>query len=301
MSGGPIVPCLWFDDQAESAANFYVSVFPGGRLSALSHYPASGENPSGKPPGSVLTVEFEIGGLRFTGLNGGPTFTPNPSISFFAEVDSAAEADQLFAALAETGQVLMPLGAYPWSERYGWVMDRFGVSWQVMTRPGAKGDQSIVPCLMFTGAQKGRAYEAMELYASIFPNSRLDDVARYEEDEGPTDSVKHGRFTLAGQRFVAMDSHIEHAFALNEAISLQVMCKDQREVDRYWDALSEGGEKGPCGWLKDRFGLSWQVVPEAMFDWLSSEDVAARDRAFRAMLDMSKLDIAALQAAFEGS
>ena len=113
--------------------------------------------------------------------------------------------------------------------------------------------------------------------------------------------VEHGRFTVAGQQMVAMDSHIEHGFSFNEALSLQVMCEDQDEVDLdYWDALSEGGEKGPCGWVKDCFGVSWQVVPDAMNKWMESPDVPARDRAFAAMMGMGKLDIATLQAAFDG-
>lgn len=299
MSSGPIVPCLWFDDQAESAANFYTKAFPGGRITATSHYPSSGDNPSGKPPGSVLTVEFEIGGQRFTALNGGPMFTLNPSLSFYAHVDTAEEADRLFDTLAVGGQVLMPLGSYPWSERYGWASDRFGVSWQVMMGSKPSGGASIVPCLMFTGPNQGRAFEAMQFYTGIFPGGRIEDVS-VQAGEGPTESVKKRRFVLAGQVLASLDSHYEHGFTFNEALSLQVLCKDQAEVDRYWEALSEGGEKGPCGWLKDRFGLSWQVVPERMFEWMSSDDAAARDRAFKVMLGMTKLDIAALDAAFSG-
>lgn len=300
MSSGPIVPCLWMDDQAESAANFYTTTFPAGRIHGASHYPASGENPGGKPPGSVLTVDFEIGGLRFTALNGGPMFKMNPSVSFFVHVDTKAEADRLFGALSEGGQILMPLDSYPWSERYGWAADRFGVSWQVMTARPTPKRSPIVPCLMFVGAQQGNAFQAMELYTSLFPNSRIESISRYDEGEGPTESVKHGLFTLAGQELVAMDSHIEHKFGFNEALSLQVMCKDQQQVDRYWEALSTGGEKGVCGWLKDRFGLSWQVVPEQIGSWLASDDVEARDRAFGAMMKMTRPDIAALEGAFTG-
>lgn len=300
MTPRTIVPCLWMDDQAESAAAFYTSTFPNGRIEATSHYPASGENPSGKPPGSVLTVEFEIAGQRFTALNGGPIFRMNPSVSFFVHVDTAKEADTLYAKLTEGGEPLMPIGSYPWSERYGWVKDRFGVSWQVMAGRRPPGGETIVPCLMYTGAQKGRAQEAMTLYTSVFPGGRVDQVDRYAEGEGPTGWVKHGRFVVAGQALVAMDSHIEHAFNFDEGLSLQVMCRDQAEVDHFWEALSEGGTKGPCGWLKDRFGLSWQVVPIGIAEWMSSGDVAARDRTFAAMMGMTKPDVAALQAAFRG-
>jgi predicted 3-demethylubiquinone-9 3-methyltransferase (glyoxalase superfamily) len=298
--GSKIVPCIWLDDAAEEAAAFYVRTFPGGRLTATSYFPESGDNPAGKPPGSVLTVEFEIAGQRFTVLNGGPMFVLNPSISFFVHVDSPGEADRLFGILAEGGEALMPIDEYPWSPRYGWVKDRFGVSWQVIAGNRPQGGATIVPCLMFAGPQAGRAGEAMRIYTDIFPDGRIDVAEHYAAGEGPEGMVKHARFVLDGQEMIAMDSHLAHDITFNEALSLQVMCKDQKEVDRYWDALGDGGEPGPCGWLKDRFGLSWQVVPAAIVDWLTSKDVKARDRAFAAMLHMKKLDIAALQRAFEG-
>ncbi|HVS03238.1 MAG TPA: VOC family protein [Thermoanaerobaculia bacterium] len=295
-----ITPCLWFDDQAEAAAESYTRLFPDSRVTAVARYPESFDNPSGKPPGSVMTVELELAGLPFTLLNGGPQFTINPSISFFVHTDGVEETDSIFTALADGGSILMPLQAYPWSQRFGWVQDRFGVSWQVILgrRDGVR--QKIVPCLMFTGAQHGRAEEAMRTFTALFDHSRVGDVARYTADEGPEGTVKHGRFVLAGQDFVAMDSHFEHRFGFDEGVSLQVMCEDQAEVDRYWAALSEGGEEGPCGWLEDRFGLSWQVAPTAFVELLKEGDAAANERAFQAMLDMKKLDIAALRAAHEG-
>lgn len=144
-AGSKIIPCIWVDDQAEKVAAFYVRTFPAGRIVATSRYPESRDNPSGRPRGSVLTVEFEVAGQRFTALNGGPIFVLNPSISFFVHVDEPAEADHLFAALADGGEVLMPLDSYPWSDRYGWVKDPFGVSWQVITGRRAKGGGDHCP------------------------------------------------------------------------------------------------------------------------------------------------------------
>ncbi len=295
-----IVPCVWLDDQAEAAAELYTRTFPGGRVVATSRYPESFDNPGGRPRGSVLTVELELAGQRFTLLNGGPVFTLNPSISFFVHVDAPADADRLFAALADGGEALMPLDRYPWSERYGWVRDHFGVTWQVITGRREPGGARIVPCLMFVGAQHGRAEQAMRSLAGVFPGGRIGSIERYADGEGPPGAVKHGRFTLAGQELVAMDSHGEHPFAFTEALSLQVMCADQAELDRYWELLAEGGEHGPCGWLKDRFGLSWQVAPAAMERWMSGADPAARDQVFQAMLQMGKLEVGALERAFEG-
>ncbi len=299
MSTGPIVPCLWLDSQAEEAASFYTQTFPDGHIVGVSRYPEAIDNPGGKPRGSVLTVEFSISGQRFTALNGGPQFVLNPTISFFVFTDTVADADRVFAALEEGGEVLMPIDSYPWSERYGWVQDRFGVSWQVMSgrEPAAA---TIVPCMMFAGARHGRAEEAMRFYAGVFPDGNVETVDRYTAEEGPEGTVKHGRFVLAGQAMAAMDSHLEHTHSFNEALSLQIMCEDQVEVDRYWSALTDGGEEGPCGWLKDRFGVSWQVVPRDFADWMTKDDVAGRDRAFQAMLPMKKLDVAALQAAYAG-
>lgn len=299
-SSSKIIPCIWLDGQAEQAVDFYVRTFPAGRILATSRYPGSIDNPGGRPRGSVLTVEFEVAGQRFTALNGGPTFALNPSVSFFVHVDTPKDADRLFTSLAEGGEALMPIDRYPWSERYGWVRDRFGVTWQVITGRREREGATIAPCLMFAGSQHGRAEEALRFFTSVLPGGRIGSVERYAEGEGPPGTVKHGRFVLAGQDFVAMDAHGDHPFTFNEALSLQVMCDDQAEVDRYWEALAVGGEHGQCGWLKDRFGLSWQVGPTAITKWMASTDTVARDRAFEALLEMKKLDIAVIQRAFEG-
>jgi predicted 3-demethylubiquinone-9 3-methyltransferase (glyoxalase superfamily) len=164
----------------------------------------------------------------------------------------------------------------------------------------AKGS-TIVPCLMFAGPVHGKAEAAVQHYARIFPEGHIVKVERYRAGEGPEGTIKHGKFALAGQELVAMDSHVDHGFTFNEGLSLQVMCEDQKELDYYWDTLSEGGKKGPCGWLKDCFGVSWQIVPSRISEWMTSEDTAARDRAFGAVIRMEKLEIAAIQSAFDGT
>lgn len=300
MEKSPIVPCLWFDDQAEEAASFYTKTFPRGRIGAVSHYPESVKTPSNKPAGSVLTVDFEVGGQRFTALNGGPAFVKNPSISFFVHVDTPDEANRLYAALKEGGKELMAIGHYPWSERYGWVEDRYGVSWQVMAGRRPEGSAMIVPCLMFSGSNGGKARSAIDTYLRAFPSGQIEALAEYEEGEGPKGFIKHGRFQIAGQEMIAMDSHIEHAFGFNEGISLQVMCRNQEEIDNYWAVLSEGGKAGPCGWLADSFGVSWQIVPARMAEWMNHEAKAARERVFAAMMQMGKLEMAKLERAFRG-
>ena len=150
----------------------------------------------------------------------------------------------------------------------------------------------ITPCLWFDT----QGEEAARFYTSIFPNSRIVDVAHYGE-AGPRDAgtVMVVKFELDDQEFVALNGGPE--FTFDEAISFQIDCADQEEVDRYSEALTDGGEQGPCGWLKDRFGLSWQVVPKRMIELLSDPDEAKAQRAMAAMLEMRKIDIAAVEAA----
>ena len=297
-----IAPCLWIDDQAEAAARLYAGVFPDARAGAVSRYPSGFVNPSGRPRGSVMTVEMDLAGTPFSLLNGGPAFSINPTISFFAHTAGIAETERVATGLAEGGAYLMPLGEYPWSPRYAWVQDRYGVSWQVMLAPEGWDGPTIVPCLMFAGAVHGRAEVALTRYAAAFPGGRVEALEHYTAEEGPADTVKHGRAWLGGQRLVAVDSHLEHQARFNEAVSLQVLCADQAEVDHYWAALSDGGAEGPCGWLTDRFGVSWQVVPTGFIEMMKAGEGsgAGYERAFRAMLGMTKIDLAAIEAAFAG-
>lgn len=153
------------------------------------------------------------------------------------------------------------------------------------------------PCLWFDH----KAEEAAAFYTSVFPNSRIDKVNRAAADTpGPKKGdVVTVHFTLDGAPFIALDGGPE--FQFTEAISFEIVCADQAEVDRYWDALlAGGGEPGPCGWLKDRFGVSWQVVPRRLYEMIESDDAAAAERATKAMLQMGKLDVAELERAFAG-
>ena len=157
---------------------------------------------------------------------------------------------------------------------------------------------AITPCLWFDG----QAEEAARLWTSIFPDSRIDRVNQSASDtpSGPKGTVLTVEFTLRGQPFVALNGGPD--FHFNEAISFVIDCKDQAEVDHYWDALTAGGgEPGPCGWLKDRFGVSWQVVPRRLNELIQSADAAAAERAMQAMLSMSKIDVAELERASAGA
>jgi predicted 3-demethylubiquinone-9 3-methyltransferase (glyoxalase superfamily) len=156
--------------------------------------------------------------------------------------------------------------------------------------------QRIVPCLWFDD----EAEEAAGFYTSIFDNSRIIEVTHYPEGSPrPAGMVMTVDFELRGERLTALNGGPE--FTFNEAISLQVMCETQEEIDYYWERLSDGGEEGPCGWLKDRYGLGWQVVPADMAEIFSDADPERAQRAAQALLAMRKIDLDALRAAVEGA
>lgn len=156
--------------------------------------------------------------------------------------------------------------------------------------------QKIVPNLWFDTESE----EAANYYISIFPNSKIVNITHYLE-AGPRDAgmVLTVDFELDGQRLTAINGGPD--FKFNEAISLLVPCETQAEIDEYWKRLSDGGEEGPCGWLKDRYGVSWQIAPVGMEDMLNDPDPAKANRAMKAMLTMGKIDIETIQKAFEGN
>ncbi len=152
---------------------------------------------------------------------------------------------------------------------------------------------TTTPCLWF--ASEGE--QAAEFYTGIFPNSRIVDVTRYgPAGPGPEGSAMTVTFELDGSEFVALNGGPAD-FSFNESISFQIHCADQGEVDRYWEQLSEAGEEGPCGWVKDRYGLSWQVVPEALTALLGDPDPGRAQRAMQAMLSMKKIEVAEIERA----
>jgi predicted 3-demethylubiquinone-9 3-methyltransferase (glyoxalase superfamily) len=195
----------------------------------------------------------------------------------------------------------MELGSYPFSDRYGWTDDRYGLSWQLMLDEG-EIEQPIVPTLMFVGDVCGKAEEAVEHYTSIFPDSKVGHIMRYGEGAEPDrpGTVQHVGFSLAGQDLAAMDSALEHDFGFNEAVSLMVYCDTQDEIDHYWQ-LSAVSEAEQCGWLRDRFGVSWQIVPTALDELLSKGTQEQIDRVTQAFLQMKKFDIGVLHQAAEGT
>jgi predicted 3-demethylubiquinone-9 3-methyltransferase (glyoxalase superfamily) len=292
---GNITPHLWFDTQAKEAADFYTSTFGHSEIVNLVTLRDT-------PSGDCDLVSFTLEGQPFQAISAGPLFTFNPSVSFQVACKTADEVDALWNRLVDGGSVLMPLDTYPVSERYGWLQDRYGLSWQIMHMGDRPVTQKIIPTLMFVGDVSGKCEEAVTLYMSLFDNSNVDHVMRYEKGEEPDaeGTVRHIGFTLDGYELAAMDSAMEHAFAFNEAISLEVNCDTQEQIDHYWNGLSAVPDSEQCGWLRDRYGLSWQIVPRAMDKMIQDADEEALARVTQTFLKMKKLDIAELEESYAG-
>ncbi|HAV11701.1 MAG TPA: hypothetical protein DCX32_04160 [Candidatus Moranbacteria bacterium] len=294
-----ITPFLWFEDKAEEAVDFYVSIFKNSKIGSVARYDAASSKASGRPEGSVMTVDFELEGQDFVALNGGPYFEFTPAVSLTVNCQTREELDGLWEKLFDGGTVLMELGKYPFSERYGWLNDKFGMSWQLNL---AETEQKIIPFLMFVGEKCGKAEEAMNFYVSIFRNSKIGDIFRYGKGEYPDKegTVKHSTFFLGGQEFMAMDSAADHQFSFSGAVSFVINCSDQEEVDYFWEKLSEGGEPGVCGWINyDKFGVTWQVTPVALIEMIHDPDPEKAKRVMESMLQMEKIDIGKLKDAYE--
>jgi predicted 3-demethylubiquinone-9 3-methyltransferase (glyoxalase superfamily) len=293
-----ITPFLWFDTQAEEAVNFYTSVFKNSEVGKMARYDEAAAKASGRPVGSVMTASFQLEGQEFVALNGGPVFKFNPSISFFVNSKEESEVVELYEKLSAGGAVLMPLDKYPFSDKYAWIQDKYGVSWQLILSMG-EIKQRIVPSMMFVGNVCGKAEEAINFYTSIFKNSTIGTIFRYPANEGPDKegTIAFADFSLDGEWFAVMDSAHQHNFSFNEATSFVVNCETQDEIDYYWNKLSEGGQESVCGWLKDKFGVSWQVVPTALSKLLSDPDPQKSQRVMQAMLQMKKIDLPTLQKA----
>jgi len=291
-----IVPYLWLKTAAEEAARFYTSLFPNSRVHGLARFTEAGPGPQG----AVMTVPFQLAGQQFAAMNNGPVRMFTPATSFYVRCKTTEEVDALWARLSEGGTVIMELDKYPFSDQYGWLEDRYGVSWQLI-RSANPFAQKILTCLAFSGLQTGKAEAAIRDYTAVFGNSQVLKLERYPAGApGPEGLVMHAEFKLEGQEFVAMDSHLRSSETFTHAISLLVNCQSQEEIDRLWERLSAGGNREQSGWLQDKYGLSWQIVPAFLEGMMMDPDAQKSRRIMEAMLRMSKLEIGPLKAAYEG-
>jgi predicted 3-demethylubiquinone-9 3-methyltransferase (glyoxalase superfamily) len=281
-----IFPCLWHNEDAKEAAEFYCKVFSG-KITA----------------DTPVVMNIDLFGQKIMLLNGGPQFEKNASVSFMVMCESDDEVQNYWNQLSDGGIVLMELGEYPWSKKYGWVRDQFGTTWQLYL--GEKqGEQKIIPTLMFIHQNNGKAYEAMGFYTHVFPNSKIGGVLKYgdgvgnESHEVP-ENVQHAHFEIDGYSFFCMDNSYDHKFDFNEGISMVVMTDNQEETDHLWNALtSDGGRESMCGWLKDQFGMSWQIVPKKLIELMNDSDQLKAQKVVQAMMKMQKIVIKDLEEAY---
>lgn len=274
--------CLWVDKEAEEMAHFYKEIFDNVVIGEYSYYPKTAEKVSGKKENSILTIDLKIENLSLQILNAGPIFKSNPSFSFMFFCSSEEEIEAKWEMLSPGGEVRMDLASYPWASLYGWTVDRFGVEWQLILAPS---DQKVAPSLLFVNKLFGRGEEAIHFYNSVFPHSKVGMIAKDEK----TGTVQYSEFYLKGQKFILMEGPGDHPHTFNNSSSLVINCRDQEEIDYYWSRLLEGGGMvEECGWLKDKFGLSWQVVPSELSSLMRSP---LKNEVFSKLLTMTKIEI----------
>ena len=279
-----IVPNLWYDKEAREAAEFYVNLFDNARIldSAVIE---------DTPSGDAEMLSFQLEGQLFNAISGGPFFRLNPSISLMVACSSPEDVDKKYKVLSQGGSDLMPLGEYAFSKRYAWVQDRYGLSWQLMFTETQHNLQIITPNLLFSGAVTGKTEEALAFYTSVFMGGKVNEISHYRTGEAqlPAAQINYANFTLNGMNFAAMDNGYPADFSFNEAFSLMIYCDSQKQIDYYWEALSAVPEAEQCGWLKDQFGVSWQIVPKILEQLMS--DPSRSQRVINAFMKMKKFDI----------
>ena len=298
----PIKPHIWFPtNKAQEAAEFYATLMPGSALDFVNHFPMG--------DGECEIVEFTFAGQSFLGISANHQLKIEPAISFMInfdpsrDPDAAKRIDEVWGKLSEGGKVLMALDHYPFSERYGWLNDKYGVSWQlILTRPEGEERPVIVPSLLFTGDVAGKAEQAIDFYCSVFKDGKRGNLAPRPQDMGPdkAGTLMFGDCYIDGTWLAAMDSAAPHGFGFNDAISLLLPCETQEEIDYYWSALTADGEPGQCGWLKDKFGVSWQVASTVMLEALKNGSPEQIKRITGTFMSMKKVDVATLQQAYNG-
>jgi len=276
-----IFPCIWFNQNGSEAAKFYTSIFKNSKITV----------------DTQMVINIEIKGQKLMFLSVGPQFKPNQTLSLMLMCDSHEEVENYYQRLSENGKVMMELNAYPWSEKYAWVEDQYGISWQLYYS-SEKAKQKFSPVMMFTGTNAGKCREAISFYTNIFPNSQVEGIMEYQEGQGePAGNIAHSQFQIDHYTMMAMDSSHDHKVQFSEGTSMVVMTSDQDETDFYWNKLTEGGEESMCGWLKDKYGFSWQITPKRLIELTNHGNPETSKKAFDAMLKMKKIIIKDIEGA----
>lgn len=273
-------PCLWVDNQVEEMTELYTKVFENGKPLKTLYFL---EDAHGKI-GDILTQSVQLANQEFILLNGGPEFKATPSISYMVTCTSETQLQVLWQELSEGGKLLMNLAIYPGVGQFGWLEDRFGISWQ-FSLDQSSSSQKITPCFMFSGEQYGNASRAVAEWIEVFQSGEI--LEHYSNEDSTTKLVK---FTLHQQEFMAMDSAVDHDFTFSLANSFYVYCENQKEIDRLWTAITSKGTEMPCGWMGDRFGVAWQTVTRDMDTMLDRKNLTKALAVTQAVYGMMKID-----------
>lgn len=282
-----IFPCLWFNGDGKEAADFYCETF-GGKITA----------------DTPVVLNIELFGQKLMFLNAGPQFEKNASISFTILCETENELHNYWKQLSQNGTVIKDLGEYSGSKLYGSILDQFGVTWQLYLSE-IQNDQKIIPTLTFAHQNNGKAKAAIEFYTSIFPHSKIGRILKYGDKVGNDHSeisgnVQHADFKIDDYSLFVLDRSDDQPFDFNEGISIVVMTDDQIQTDHLWDSLLiNGGRASMCGWLKDQFGISWQIVPKRLLELMNDFDQPAKaQKVVEAMMSMQKIEIETLETAY---
>lgn len=277
----PIYPCFWFNQNPHAVAEFYLQAFGEGEI--LSSNP--------------IVCHMSIKGTKLMLLNGGDRYPQNMAASLYVYAGSPEQAKIIFNNLAEGGTIQMPLGKYPWHDCYGWVTDKYGVHWQVESDE-INNPQKIVSCLLFVNEKAKDVQAAMQHYCQIIqPSTILVEAPHFTPNHLPEGSWMFAQAKLKGYILNALSSTDEHDFDFTPAFSLAIECETQEEIDYYWEKLGEGGAYSMCGWLTDKFGVSWQIVPKILSQLMADPNRAPK--VSEAFLKMQKFDLATLLKAAE--
>ncbi|HFI0156087.1 TPA: VOC family protein [Streptococcus suis] len=285
----PIIPHLWYDTEAKEAVAFYVDLF-GGNVDWTYTI-------TDTPSGDSDLIQFQLGDMTLAAISAGPYFKLNESMSLMVNVASKDEVTRLYQALSEGGRVLMPLGEYPFSPYYVWLEDRFGLSWQLSYAPDLDKPYQFDICLLFSQDQVGLAQPMLDYYKDKLPQASVGQLSYYGEGEAAVEAAKlnYAELLIAGQKMIVMDHGYGGEASFNEAFSLMVYVDSPDELNFYYDLLSAVPEAEMCGWVKDQFGISWQIVPRMLmeaYDTASPETIKAVNDA---VLTMKRLDFATIQ------
>ncbi|WP_413480357.1 VOC family protein [Carnobacterium maltaromaticum] len=273
-------PCLWVDNQVEEMTELYTKVFENGKPLKTLYFL---EDAHGKI-GDILTQSVQLANQEFILLNGGPEFKATASISYMVTCTSETQLQVLWQELSEGGKLLMNLAIYPGVGQFGWLEDRFGISWQ-FSLDQSSSSQKITPCFMFSGEQYGNASRALAEWIEVFQSGEI--LEHYSNEDSTT---KLAKFTLHQQEFMAMDSAVDHDFTFSLANSFYVYCENQKEIDRLWTAITSKGTEMPCGWMGDRFGVAWQTVTRDMDTMLDRKNLTKALAVTQAVYGMMKID-----------